>query len=111
MTHDALKAAGSSLGCGGVSFIEEGECAVERVAQIADGPRLAGISLGSEDFSLSLGRPPGPASLDLAAMQIAYAASARGIMGIGMATGIANFTDLDAFGAFLSEALARRDGR
>jgi NADH-quinone oxidoreductase subunit F len=36
MTHDALKAAGSSLGCGGVSFIEEGECAVERVATIAE---------------------------------------------------------------------------
>lgn len=73
--------------------------ALERVSAIADGPRLIGISLGSEDFALSLGRKPGPLSLDLAAMQIAYAASARGMMGIGMATGIANFTDLDAFGA------------
>jgi len=40
-----------------------------------------------------------PLSLGLAAQTIAYAASARGIMGIGMATGIANFTDLDAFAA------------
>lgn len=82
-----------------VVAVIESPRALERLTQIADGPRLAGISLGSEDFSLALGRPPGPASLDLAAMQIAYAASARGLMGIGMATGIANFTDLDAFGA------------
>lgn len=82
-----------------VVAVIESPLALERVAQIADGPRLAGLSLGSEDFALCLGRPPGPLSLDLAAMQIAYAASARGIMGIGMATGIANFSDLDAFGA------------
>lgn len=80
--------------------------ALERVTAIADGPRLIGISLGSEDFSLSLGRKPGPLSLDLAATQIAYAAAARGIMGIGMATGIANFTDLEAFGAEAQRAHA-----
>jgi len=82
-----------------VLAVIESPRALERVAAIADAPRLCGISLGSEDFSLSLGRKPTPQSLDLAAMQIAYAASARGIMGIGMATGIANFTDLEAFGA------------
>jgi citrate lyase subunit beta/citryl-CoA lyase len=54
-------------------------------------------TIGSEDFALSIGRPPAPLSLGLAAQTIAYAASARGLMGIGMATGIANFTDLDAF--------------
>jgi citrate lyase subunit beta/citryl-CoA lyase len=73
--------------------------ALERVTTIADSPRLVGLSLGSEDFALSLGRPPAPLSLGLAAQTIAYAASARGLMGIGMATGIANFTDLDAFAA------------
>lgn len=83
----------------GVVAVIESPRALERVAAIADGPRLIGISLGSEDFALSMGRPPGPLSLDLAAQTIAYAAAARGIMGIGMATGIANFTDLDAFGA------------
>ena len=82
-----------------VLAVIESPRALERVAAIADAPRLCGISLGSEDFSLALGRKPGPLSLDLAAMQIAYAASARRIMGIGMATGIANFTDLEAFGA------------
>lgn len=83
----------------GVVAVVESPRALEHVTRIADGPRLTGIALGSEDFSLSLGRPPGPLSLDLAAQTIAYAAAARGIMGIGMASSIANFTDLDAFGA------------
>ncbi len=83
----------------GVVAVIESPRALERITAIADGPRLIGISLGSEDFALALGRPPGPLSLDRAAQTVAYAAAARGIMGIGMATGIANFTDLDAFGA------------
>jgi citrate lyase subunit beta/citryl-CoA lyase len=97
---DALEyEAGLERNSVGVVAVIESPRALERMSGIADGPRLVGISLGSEDFSLSLGRAPGPLSLDLAAMQIAYAASARGIMGIGMATGIANFSDLEAFGA------------
>jgi citrate lyase subunit beta/citryl-CoA lyase len=82
-----------------VIAVIESPRALERITSIADGPRLIGISLGSEDFALALGRPPAPMSLGFAAQTIAYAASARGIMGIGMATGIANFTDLDAFAA------------
>ena len=82
-----------------VVAVIESPRALERVATIADGPRVAGLSLGSEDFALSLGRTPAPLSLGLAAQTIAYAASARGLMGIGMATGIANFTDLEAFAA------------
>ena len=88
---------GLERGAIGVVAVIESPRALERVSSIADGPRLIGISLGSEDFALSLGRPPTPQSLGLAAQAIAYAASARGLMGIGMATGIANFTDLDAF--------------
>jgi citrate lyase subunit beta/citryl-CoA lyase len=83
----------------GVVAVVESPRALERIGTIADGPRLIGISLGSEDFALSLGRPPTALSLDLAAQTIAYAAAARGVMGIGMAAGIANFTDLDLFGA------------
>ena len=83
----------------GVVAVIESPRALERIVAIADGPRLMGIALGSEDFSLALGRPPTALSLDLAAQTVAYAAAARGIMGIGMATGIANFTELDAFGA------------
>ena len=82
-----------------VVAVIESPRALERIVTIADSPRLIGLSLGSEDFALALGRPPAPMSLGLAAQTIAYAAAARGIMGIGMATGIANFTDLDAFAA------------
>ncbi|HOY77902.1 MAG TPA: CoA ester lyase [Hyphomonadaceae bacterium] len=83
----------------GVMAVIESPRALERISTIADGPRLIGLSLGSEDFSLSLGRPPTPLSLGFAAQTVSYAASARGMMGIGMATGIANFTDLDVFAA------------
>ena len=82
----------------GVVAVIESPRALGRIVAIADGPRLVGIALGSEDFSLALGRPPTALSLDLAAQTVAYAAAARGIMGIGMAAGIANFTDLEAFG-------------
>jgi NADH-quinone oxidoreductase subunit F len=36
MTHEALRAAGSNLGCGGFSVIEEGTCVVERALSIAE---------------------------------------------------------------------------
>jgi citrate lyase subunit beta / citryl-CoA lyase len=82
-----------------VVAVIESPAALEHLREIADHQRLIGLSLGSEDFALSLGRPPTPMSLGLAAQTIGYAASARGLMGLGMATGIANFTDLEAFAA------------
>jgi NADH:ubiquinone oxidoreductase subunit F (NADH-binding) len=36
MTPEAVRAAGSGLGCGGVSILEEGECVVERVCAISE---------------------------------------------------------------------------
>ena len=36
MTHDAVRAAGSGLGCGGVTIVEDGECLVERSLEIAE---------------------------------------------------------------------------
>ncbi len=73
--------------------------ALERITAIADGPRLIGVSLGSEDFALSLDRPPAPLSLGFACQSIAYAASARDLMCLAMACGIGNFTDLEAWTA------------
>jgi NADH-quinone oxidoreductase subunit F len=35
MTFETVRDAGSGLGCGGVTLLEEGECVVERVAEIA----------------------------------------------------------------------------
>ncbi len=81
-----------------VIAVIESPRALERLSRIADGPRLIGISLGSEDFALALGRPPAALSLGLAAQTISYAASARDLMGLAMASGIGNFTNLEAFG-------------
>ena len=36
LTHEALRAAGSNLGCGGFSLVEEGTCIVERALTIAE---------------------------------------------------------------------------
>jgi NADH-quinone oxidoreductase subunit F len=36
MTHEAVREAGSGLGCAGLSLVEEGTCIVERVIEIAD---------------------------------------------------------------------------
>lgn len=80
-----------------VIAVIESPAALERLAAIAHGPRLIGLALGSEDFALALGRPPAPACLDLACQLVAYAAAARGLMGLGMACGIGDFTDLDAW--------------
>ncbi len=81
-----------------VIAVIESPRALERIREIADGPRLIGVSLGSEDFALALGRTPAALSLGFAAQTISYAASARNLMGLGMATGIGNFTNLEAFG-------------
>lgn len=89
--------AGLAHGTIGVIAVIESPLALERVQAIADSPRVIGVALGSEDFALAVGRKPGPLSLDLAAQTIAYAASARGLMGIGMPGGVADFSDLEAF--------------
>jgi citrate lyase subunit beta/citryl-CoA lyase len=92
-------ARGMTRGAMRVIAVIESPAALERLVAIADGPRLIGLCVGSEDFALSLGRPPTPLALDLVCQQIAYAAAARGLMGLGMACGIGNFTDLDAWAA------------
>lgn len=80
-----------------VIAVIESPAALERIAHIANGPRLIGLALGSEDFALALGRPPTPACLDLACQQVAYAAAARGLMGLGMPWGIGDFSDLESW--------------
>jgi citrate lyase subunit beta/citryl-CoA lyase len=79
--------------------VVESPRALERIREIADGPRLIGLSLGSEDFALSIGRAPSPLSLGLAAQTIAYAAAARDLMGLAMSCGIGDFTNIAAWTA------------
>lgn len=82
-----------------VIAVIESPRALERLPAIADHPRLIGLSLGSEDFALSIGRAPTPLSLGLAAQTIAYAAAARDLMGLAMSCGIGDFTNISAWTA------------
>lgn len=82
-----------------VIAVIESPRALERIREIADGPRLIGLSLGSEDFALSIGRAPSPLSLGFAAQTIAYAAAARDLMGLAMSCGIGDFTNIAAWTA------------
>jgi citrate lyase subunit beta/citryl-CoA lyase len=90
----------------GVVALIESPRALERLTAIADSPRVIGLALGGEDFALSLGRPPTPHALGFAAQAIAYSASARQLMGIGMTCGIADFSNLEAFAADAQRSFA-----
>ncbi len=62
-------------------------------------PRLIGLTLGSEDFSLEMGMPPTPDGLSLAARECVIAARAGGIVPLGFIGTLADFADRDAFTA------------
>jgi citrate lyase subunit beta/citryl-CoA lyase len=60
-------------------------------------PRLMGMSLGSEDFSVSAGMTPIPETLLGPNQQVAFACRRAGILPFGFPDSIANFSDLEAF--------------
>jgi len=59
-------------------------------------PRVAGLALGTEDFSVGLGAPPTADSLDLPCRLLAIAAATRGLMALGLPLSITEIRDLDA---------------
>jgi citrate lyase subunit beta/citryl-CoA lyase len=84
----------------------EAPIALAGLTAIAAVPRVIGLALGSEDFSLALGVEPSPESLDLPCRQIALAAAARGQMAFGMPFSLAEFRDLESFGKAVVAARA-----
>ncbi len=70
----------------------------------ASDARVIGLTLGSEDFSLSMGAVPGPEALFYPKQQIVIAARAAGVLPIGLLSSVADFTDLDAFRAVLQRS-------
>lgn len=60
-------------------------------------PRLVAISLGSEDFALSVGMVSEPETLHYPKQQVVVAAGAAGIMPMGFIGSIADFRDMDVF--------------
>ncbi len=62
-------------------------------------PRLVGLSVGAEDFALSVGMLPEPEGLLFPKQQMIFAARAAGILPLGFIGTVADFRDLDAFRA------------
>lgn len=89
------------LAPGGIGLVAliESPLGLEHLAEIADSPRLIGLALGGEDFSLALGVEPTEAALALPCRMIALAAAARGLMAIGLPGALAEFKDLAAYQA------------
>jgi citrate lyase subunit beta/citryl-CoA lyase len=80
-----------------------------RMAEIAAAhPRIVAMSLGSEDFSMETGSEPDPEVLLYPKQQVVIAASAAGIMPMGVIGSIATYKDIDGYRA--SIARSRRFG-
>ena len=90
-----------------VALIETTE-GIHNVREIAAAsPRMAGITLGGEDFAEALGLPDVvPATLVAHLQQVQLAARDGGILPLGYAGGMANFSDLEAYRADLLAARA-----
>ena len=60
-------------------------------------PRLAGISLGAEDYATAIGAKPSEETMLMPKQQIVQAACAAGIMPLGTIGSVADFADLDGY--------------
>ncbi len=69
-------------------------------------PRVMGMMLGSEDFSLDLGGLPGEDLLLTPSLMVLHAARAAGIQPIGFVASIAALGDVEAFRRVLDRARA-----
>jgi len=67
-------------------------------------PRLMGMILGSEDFSVSAGMEPTPEALFLPNQMVAFACRRAGILPLGFPASIADFSDLEAFRGVIRRA-------
>jgi citrate lyase subunit beta / citryl-CoA lyase len=80
-----------------VALVETAD-AYFRVREIARAtPRLVAISLGAEDFALSVGMQPIGETLQAPKQTVIIAARAAGILPLGFMGTVADFGDLDAF--------------
>ncbi len=67
-------------------------------------PRIVAMTLGSEDFSLSLGMAPNAEGLFYPKQHVAIAARAAGILPMGFIGSVADFGDLEGFRAIVQRA-------
>lgn len=90
----------------GIIALIESPAGIAALHDIAGAPGLIGVALGSEDFSLALGAPPTPESLDLPCRAMALAAARHGVMALGLPVSIATIDDADAWARGISTARA-----
>ncbi len=83
----------------------ESPAGLRRIHRIAAVPQLAGLMLGSEDFSASLGIDPDGGLLHPATI-LALAAAERGLMAVGFPGSIANFRDLGLYARQIAKGRA-----
>lgn len=93
---------------GGVPLLAliESPNALVQLHKLAALPQVAGLMLGSEDYSALLGVDPDAGALDLPTAQIANAAVGRGLLSIGFPGSIANFRHLDRYAAQIARGRA-----
>ena len=71
-----------------------------RMPEIASArPRIVALTLGGEDFALSVGMLPEPKGLFMPKQQLAIAARAAGVMPLGFVGTVADYKDLEGFRA------------
>ncbi len=94
----AEAAAGRTAGSVGLLLQIEDVRALPHLDALATAsPRVLGLSLGSEDFSLSAGLQPTPRTLLLPNQLLQFACARAGIHAYGFPASIADYADLDAF--------------
>jgi citrate lyase subunit beta/citryl-CoA lyase len=96
---DEIEAArGIALGATKFVALVETASGFLRMAEIARAhPRLVALSIGAEDFALSVGMLPEAEGLFFPKQQMIIAARAAGILPLGFLGTVADFRDLDAF--------------
>ena len=91
---------GMAPGATALVALIETAAAFFRMAEIARAhPRLVAMTLGAEDFALSVGMLPEAEGLLYPKQQMIIAARAAGILPLGFIGTVADFRDLDAFRA------------
>ncbi|QCI66906.1 HpcH/HpaI aldolase/citrate lyase family protein [Phreatobacter stygius] len=60
-------------------------------------PRLAGISLGAEDYATAIGAKPSEETMLMPKQQIVQAATAAGILPLGTIGSVADFADIEGY--------------
>lgn len=95
--------AGSVARPGLIALIET-PGAILNLREISDAPGLVAMMLGSEDYCAALGVSPEGGALELPATQIAAACTGRGLLPIGLPGSLANYQNLELYGANLARA-------